>query len=369
MSEITVDREPEKRRVERELGMFRIWFSLLSFLLCAVAFAIGFPALADAGKKIGLGSLALGLPFAIDLGMVTLLLWSMWNRGALKRWWPPMIPAGALLALSSYLQYIHAVSILPESLPGFARGGLLVLAAALPLLLALSAGVFEAVTFAPLIDRAKRHTTLLLEQQKADDELWRVESESRQARATLEAEAVRERMKLETEAQLDLMAAEAEAAAKAIRGTSKSSSSRRTTKPSAPMSETPPTPARKPAAKPVTAPVSPASVSNPDAKAAQAEPKVSAPSVNTSEKSLENPFLMGKPEANTPEVKPTESKEEAPTDEERTDESVAILVPEGEDPVFAAALAVKNGEYSQNKASQVFGVSRNRIRTQLGKME
>jgi hypothetical protein len=135
VSETLLDREPEKRKVERELNYFRAWFSLLTFLLTAVAFVIGFPALEDAGKKIGLGQLAFGLPFAIDLGMVTLLLWSMWNRGTLKRWWPPLIPAGLLLGLSSWLQYIHAVELISPETPELARWGLLILASALPLLL------------------------------------------------------------------------------------------------------------------------------------------------------------------------------------------------------------------------------------------
>lgn len=217
MNEITVDREPEKRKVERELNYFRAWFSVLTFLLTAVAFIIGFPALEDAGSKIGLGQLAFGLPFAIDLGMVTLLLWSMWNRGALKRWWPPLIPAGLLLGLSSWLQYIHAVELISPETPELARWGLLILASALPLLLALSAGVFEAVTFAPLIDRAKRHTEVLLEQQKADDELWRIEMEQRRASSELDAKLKRSRIEIESETQLSLIQAEADAATKALR--------------------------------------------------------------------------------------------------------------------------------------------------------
>lgn len=218
MSETIVDREPEKRKVERELNYFRAWFSVLTFLLTAVAFVIGFPALEDAGKKIGLGALAFGLPFAIDLGMVTLLLWSMWNRGALKRWWPPLIPAGLLLGLSSWLQYIHAVELISPETPDLARWGLLILASALPLLLALSAGVFEAVTFAPLIDRAKRHTEVLLEQQKADDELWRIEMEQRRASSELDAKLKRTRIEIESETQLQMIQAEADAATKALRG-------------------------------------------------------------------------------------------------------------------------------------------------------
>lgn len=340
MSEITIDREPEKLKVERELSFFRVWFSILSFLLCAVAFAIGFPALADAGHKIGLGDLALGLPFAIDLGMVTLLLWSMWNRGALKRWWPPLIPAGALLALSSYLQYIHAVSVIPEELPPFARGGLLVLAAALPLLLALSAGVFEAVTFAPLIDRARRHTTLVLEQQAADDELWRVESESRQERASLEAEATRERMKLETEAQLELMAAEAEAAARTIRGTAKNSSRRPTTRKSksAPSTEKAPesgpkeTP--KPAAKPDPLPV----VEGNEPAPMEELPAETVEPISTDVET---------------EAKPEEPAKETPA------------LPEDDEDLLAAVAAVRSGELSQRKAGEVYNVSRSRLRRYL----
>jgi len=340
VSEITIDREPEKLKVERELSFFRVWFSILSFLLCAVAFAIGFPALADAGHKIGLGDLALGLPFAIDLGMVTLLLWSMWNRGALKRWWPPLIPAGALLALSSYLQYIHAVSVIPEELPHFARGGLLVLAAALPLLLALSAGVFEAVTFAPLIDRARRHTTLVLEQQAADDELWRVESESRQERASLEAEATRERMKLETEAQLELMAAEAEAAARTIRGAAKSSSRRATTRKSKSVT---------------SAQEAPASVTNESpAPAEKADP---LPSVELSDSTApkEAPVEVEEPVSTNVE---TEAKPEAPAKE-------TPAVPEDDEDLLAAIAAVRSGELSQRKAGEVYNVSRSRLRRYL----
>ena len=347
VSEITVNREPEKQRVEKELGLFRVWFSILSFLLCAVAFAIGFPALADAGHKIGLGDLALGLPFAIDLGMVTLLLWSMWNRGALKRWWPPLIPAGALLALSSYLQYIHAVSIIPAGLPTFARWGLMVLASALPLLLALSAGVFEAVTFAPLIDRAKRHTELQREQQRADDQLWRVEAEAREARAAMEAKAMRERIALETEAELEILSAEAEARAKEIRGTSKSS--RRPVRPKETPKASPKSPAPKPIP-PVSAPV-------PEA------PKAVAP--------LENPFAKRQEDSLEASGEPAAPVEEPQSDNPSPAEAPAKKKPAAqelpEDEALAAALeAVRSGALSQRAASEQFGISRGRLRRHLG---
>ncbi len=84
------DEKPEKapltleEQVDKDLTVFRVFFSIATFLLTVVAFIIGFPALEDAGRKIGLQQLSVGLPFAIDLGMVTLLLWAMWNRGTLK---------------------------------------------------------------------------------------------------------------------------------------------------------------------------------------------------------------------------------------------------------------------------------------------
>lgn len=363
MSKITIDREPERVKVEKELGFFRIWFSILSFLLCAVAFAIGFPALADAGHKIGLGNLALGLPFAIDLGMVTLLLWSMWNRGALKRWWPPMIPAGALLALSSYLQYIHAVTVIPEELPAFARGGLLVLAAALPLLLALSAGVFEAVTFAPLIDRARRHTELTLEQQAADDKLWRVESESRQERAALEAEATRERMRVETEAQLELMAAEAEAAAKAIRGTSKSSSRRTAQRKNAsPVKNNAPSSANE----------SPAPEAAREKNEKRAEVSESQTEKTTDPLPVET---QENEEVLSTDVEITSMAEEEPKNDAvaspappESEESLVkeeMSIPEDDENLLAAIEAVRSGELSQRKAVETYNVSRARLRRYL----
>lgn len=361
MTNDVIDREPEKVKVEKELGFFRVWFSILSFLLCAVAFAIGFPALADAGHKIGLGNLALGLPFAIDLGMVTLLLWSMWNRGSLKRWWPPLIPAGALLALSSYLQYIHAVTVIPEDLPAFARGGLLVLAAALPLLLALSAGVFEAVTFAPLIDRARRHTTLLMEQQVADDELWRVESESRQARASLEADAMRERMKIETEAQLELMAAEAEAAAREIRGNIRRPAPRKRAT----------TTTAKPKTEPSKTKTSPSTVSpdsreqsNPSEEKSETtetkpEPLPVAPETTVTESSTAESTLVDK----TPEtLKKSPEPKPKPTAKPVSESESPLEPPADDKNLVAAVKAVRSGEMSQRKAGEVYNISRGRLR-------
>lgn len=205
------------KAVERELKIFRLWFSLATFLLAAVAFIIGFPALEDAGRKVGLGSLAFGLPFAIDLGMVTLLLWSMWNRGSLKAWWPPLVPAVLLLLLSSWLQYIHAVGLISATATEAERWGLLILAASLPLLLALSAGVFEAVTFAPLLERAKRHALVEQARREAEDEVWSIELEERKRRVELEATLKRSRLEIESKTQLRVLEAEAEAAARSLR--------------------------------------------------------------------------------------------------------------------------------------------------------
>jgi len=204
-------------KVDKDLSTFRVFFSIATFLLTVVAFVIGFPALEDAGKKIGLGSLAVGLPFAIDLGMVTLLLWSMWNRGTMHRSWPPMIPAVVLLLLSSWLQYIHAIELVASIESEIARTGLIILACSLPLLLALSAGVFESVTFAPLIDRARRRTQMLLAQQKMDDELWTIQMEENRRRMELEATLKRNRMELESKTELKILEAEAEAAARALK--------------------------------------------------------------------------------------------------------------------------------------------------------
>lgn len=209
-------KEDSEVRVVRELRVFRTIFSIATFLLCSVAFAIGFPALEDAGRKIGLGNLSLGLPFAIDLGMVTLLLWSMWNRGALKKSWPPLIPAVLLLSLSAWLQYIHAVNLVSE-VPEPARTGLLLLACSLPLLLALSAGVFEAVTFAPLIDRARRHAEMRIAKESMEDKLWRAEMLEERRQFELEAELRRNRLEIQSKTELKLMEAEAEAAAKNLR--------------------------------------------------------------------------------------------------------------------------------------------------------
>lgn len=321
MSEITVDREPEKKKVERELNYFRAWFSVLTFLLTAVAFVIGFPALEDAGKKIGLGSLAFGLPFAIDLGMVTLLLWSMWNRGALKRWWPPLIPAGLLLGLSSWLQYIHAVELISPETPDLARWGLLILASALPLLLALSAGVFEAVTFAPLIDRAKRHTEVLLEQQKADDELWRIEMEHRRASSELDAQLKRSRIEIESQTQLQLIQAEAEAATKALRG----------------------------------------------AKATPKQPKVVAPTPPKPQVRVEPP----RPEKVT-EILETPTALEEPAEifqgqrEPAKTETKPTAVVNEDEAMASAILAVQEGSMSQRAAAEHYGVPRSALRRNLG---
>lgn len=323
MSETIVDREPERRKVERELGRFRIWFSILTFLLTAVAFAIGFPALEDAGKKIGLGNLAFGLPFAIDLGMVTLLLWSMWNRGTLKPWWPPIIPAGLLLALSSWLQYIHAVELISEETPVAARWGLLILASALPLLLALSAGVFEAVTFAPLIDRAKRHTQLMLEQQKADDELWRIEMEQRRANSELEAQIKRSRIEIENRTQLQLIEAEAEAATRALKGSRSSTKSAKSSL----------------------------------VKIAEPKPTESK-SVLAQGKPLEETTLMG------PEAKgetSVESEAVAPSESQVS----SAVDPNTNDPMEAAIQAVRSGTLSQRKAAEQFQVPRSALRRRL----
>lgn len=328
-----MDREPEKRKVERELGQFRAWFSVLTFLLTAVAFVIGFPALEDAGKKIGLGPLAFGLPFAIDLGMVTLLLWSMWNRGTLKRWWPPLIPAAALLGLSSWLQYIHAVELVSEDTPAMARAGLLILAAALPLLLALSAGVFEAVTFAPLIDRAKRHTELMVEQQKADDELWRIEMEQRRSTSELDAQLKRARIELESKAQLQLIEAETEAATRALKGgrSSKSAKPAVTVKPA-------------PETKPVVTESSP------------------APVTPMPELAPKNPF----PERKGEPVAPV-----APVEESKKAESIVSAAPApsssrtDEEAMKAAIEAVRAGTLSQRKAAEQYGVPRSALRRRL----
>lgn len=321
MSEITVDREPEKRKVERELNYFRAWFSVLTFLLTAVAFVIGFPALEDAGKKIGLGALSFGLPFAIDLGMVTLLLWSMWNRGALKRWWPPLIPAGLLLGLSSWLQYIHAVELISPETPDLARWGLLILASALPLLLALSAGVFEAVTFAPLIDRAKRHTEVLLEQQKADDELWRIEMEQRRASSELDAQLKRSRIEIESQTQLQLMQAEAEAATKALRG----------------------------------------------AKAVPKQPKVVTAPAPKSQVRVEPPRpekVTEILETSTALEQPVEAVQQ-PQEPVRLETKPTAVV--SEDEAMASAIrAVQDGTMSQRAAAEHYGVPRSALRRNLG---
>lgn len=320
MSEITVDREPEKKKVERELNYFRAWFSVLTFLLTAVAFVIGFPALEDAGKKIGLGSLAFGLPFAIDLGMVTLLLWSMWNRGALKRWWPPLIPAGLLLGLSSWLQYIHAVELISPETPDLARWGLLILASALPLLLALSAGVFEAVTFAPLIDRAKRHTEVLLEQQKADDELWRIEMEQRRASSELDAQLKRSRIEIESQTQLQLIQAEAEAAAKTLRG------SKAAPKQPKAVAPTPPKP----------------------------QVRVEPPRPEKVTEILETPTAAAEPVVN-PQPTPEPVVETKPTAAINEDEAMA-----------SAIRAVQEGTMSQRAAAEHYGIPRSALRRNLG---
>lgn len=321
MSEITVDREPEKKKVERELNYFRAWFSVLTFLLTAVAFVIGFPALEDAGKKIGLGTLAFGLPFAIDLGMVTLLLWSMWNRGALKRWWPPLIPAGLLLGLSSWLQYIHAVELISPETPDLARWGLLILASALPLLLALSAGVFEAVTFAPLIDRAKRHTEVLLEQQKADDELWRIEMEQRRASSELDAQLKRSRIEIESQTQLQLIQAEAEAATKALRG------AKATPKQPKAVAPAPPKP----------------------------QVRVEPPRPEKVTEILETPTAIEEPAEIVQQSQEPVKAETKPTAVVNEDEAMA-----------SAIRAVQEGTMSQRAAAEHYGVPRSALRRNLG---
>lgn len=215
MEKITDKQEEQRVAIQRSMGRFRIWFSLVAFFLCAITFTLGFPALEDAGRKVGLGVLSYGLPFGLDLGMVTLLLWSLWNRAALKAWWPPMVPAAGLLILSSWLQYIHASSYLEDKV-GLEHWGLLVLSLSIPFLLALTAGVFEAVTFAPLIDRGRQEARQAALEAEAAQELWKLEQEDTKKRLLLEAQLRRTRMEAEAKQREKFLEAEGEARTRAM---------------------------------------------------------------------------------------------------------------------------------------------------------